>query len=347
MKPMRTTPAGDAAQAVVTLPARLGWRIRLSEIIFGDPPYLVMQSIPVFPGCHEKLAERDIVWDVFALMNSVRRPGAHQVLTCECGYAPDANLQEAIMVSHPDADTVVWELDIPGLRPALDEAFDQDQAGFVRLIFARGDYESDIRAMLRELQLCASTPRETRTLPSDVHNLEHLHTAYPNLDLIRVDDLEPDSKGLALERLLESNAEAVWEREPMWPAQSLLEFGFFSLGDGHELIRVNGALAGRIWPEWHFTRWEVWAAFGAWLAYTQRAFALGSSALLSDGIGINEFVLLQEQNRLPCHEAGRRLAAVMQASLQEGATAPGVTVRYCECPLHVVTPQRLADENDD
>lgn len=327
----------DTRSPVLSLVGRIGWAARFLEVIFDDPPYLVLQAIPVFPGCSDQLDKRGIVWDVFALMDSVIRPGAHQVLTCDCGYAPDADLHEAVLVSHPDEDTVVWELDIAGLRPALDAAFHNDTCGFVRLVFARDEYEADIRALLRELQRYGSTPMATRDLAADVFGVEELRALYPGLDWICADTLEPDTKGLALERLLELDAEAPWTREAIWPPGTLVEFGFFKLGDGHELIRLNGQLSCLTWPGWYFTRWEVLAAFKAWLFYVQRAFVLGRIDSFAEVVGKNEFVLLSEAGRLACHASGRRLAAIMQVSLDEGKTAPGVIVRYCECDLHAAT----------
>ncbi|SDZ08311.1 hypothetical protein SAMN05421755_11049 [Nitrosomonas sp. Nm33] len=319
---------------VLTLPGRIDWTIRFSEIIFDKPPYLVLQAIPDFPVGNDHLAERGIVWDVFSLIDSIKRPGAYQVLTCDCGYAPDAGLEEPVLVSHPDASTVVWELDIFGLRPALDDALAVTGAGFVQLVFARDQYEADIRALLRALLRAAQAPVATKTLDSQVYGLEYLLANYPTYDSLCIEMLEPDTQGLALERLLELDASELWQRTPMWPAGTLIEFGFFSHGDEHELIRVNGKLSGQLWPEWYFTRWEVLAAFKNWLSHTQRAFALKSVTSLSTEIGRNEFVLLRESDRQRCHEAGKLFAATVQASLQEGETAPGVTVRYCESPLY-------------
>lgn len=338
----------DASSPVLTLAGRIGWTVRFTEVIFDDPPCLVLQAIPVFPGCSDYLAKRGIVWDVFALIDSAKQPGAYQVLTCECGYAPDADLYEAVLVGHPDEDTIVWELDIVGLRPALEAGFEDNPGGFVRLIFVRDEYEADIRALLRELQRCGGPPIATLDLTADVAGVEHLHAAYPNLDWIRVDTLEPDTKGMALERLLELDADASWIRKAIWPNRTLVEFGFFARAGGHELIRVNGELSGAIWPGWYFTRWQVLAAFKAWLSHVQRAFWLGRVACLPKSIGKNEFVLLTEAGRISCHAAGRQLAAIMQISLNEGKTAPGVIVRYCECPLNAAsTTLHSNNENND
>lgn len=331
-----THPGIFSTQPLFTLPGRIDWVICFSEIIFDEPPYLVLQAIPNFPAGNDHLAERGIVWDVFSLIDSIKQPGAHQMLTSDCDYAFDAGLEELILVSHPDASTVVWELDVSGLYPALDNALVEKGTGFVRLVFARDQYEADIRALLRALQRAAQTPVATKTLDSRVYGLEYLFANYPACDSLRIEMLEPDSQGMGLERLLKLDADELWSQMPLWPTRTLIEFGFFPHGDGHELMRVNGELSGRIWPKRYFTRWKVLVAFKNWLSHTQLAFMLKPSASLSPGIGRNEFVLLRESDRQRCHEAGKLFAATMQASLQESETAPGVTVRYYESLLYVV-----------
>ncbi|MBK8639357.1 MAG: hypothetical protein IPN92_14205 [Chromatiaceae bacterium] len=98
---------GDWQPPALELPGAIGWRAQYTEIIFADPPYLVLQATPVFPGGQGRLAARGIVWDPLALSESIVRPGAHYLLTSDCGYAPDAGIEEAVLVSHPDALTVV------------------------------------------------------------------------------------------------------------------------------------------------------------------------------------------------------------------------------------------------
>ena len=68
------------------------------------------------------------------------------------------------------------------------------------------------------------------------------------------------------------------------------------------------------------------------------------SGRLPETVRENEFVLLSDADRACCHEAGRRLAAVMQASLDEGKTAPGVTARYRECLVRAVESDNTPNE---
>lgn len=356
----------DEPHPVLTLRSRIGWVIYYSEIIFDDPPYLILQAMPDFPGGNSDLAERGIVWDVFSLIDSIKHPGAHQALTSDCGYAPDSSLEESILVSHPDTGTVVWELDIPGLRPALDKTLVDASEGFVRLVFACDRYEADIRELVRALQQAGRDPVAATALDSRTYGLKHLLADYPACDSLPVDALEPGIKGMELERVLELDADEPWQRTPLWPVGTLIEFGFFLRGDGHALMHVNGKLPDCLWPRHYFTRWEVMVAFNTWLSYTSRAFALKSKTSIGGnelillrngsatndnrrtetGIGRNEFVLLRASDRRRCHEAGRRFAAVFQASLQEGETAPGVMARYCENPLHAADDEQFPAEGD-
>lgn len=324
-----------AVTPVETLSGRIGARLCPSQIIFCEPPTLEMRAIPEFPGSRAGLEETDIVWDVFALLDSIRRPGAWALLTCSCGDSTHADLHELVLVSHPDASTVIWELDVAGLRPALDARFDAHEAGFVRLVFERRNYEADILALVHALQPRVAAPVPVEELPAELMNADVLRREQPGLRGLQVDTLEPDIGGLTVERLLEIDAQVLPRREPLWPPGTLLEFGFFPLGDGHRLVRIAGEVAWRHWPGQDFTRWEALAAFRAWVDLTEHASLLPASAR-PEGRGLNGRVLRRESDRAACHAAGRRLAEVMQACLEEGETAPGVSVRYCESPLEVV-----------
>lgn len=298
------------------LPVRLGWRFKYTEIIFWDPPFLMIQATPDFPGCHAQLAERGIVWDFAALWHSIRQPGGYFLLTSDCGYPPDSGIEEHVLVSHPDAQTVIWELDIQGLRPALDESILPDE-GFLRLVFVRDEYEADIRAMLSELRHRMTTPVDPRTL-ANVHGLDHLLKEYPAMQTIHTGEFEPNTGDGSLDWLLALDIDASCQPQPLWLQGTLIEFGCF----GADLMAVNGDPRKASWPTSYFTRWQALAAFKAWLAFVQRG-AKGSF-VLRDGSDVGQ-----------CHAAGRRLAQVLQQCFAEGVTTPGVSIRYRECGLSV------------
>ena len=205
----------DDTRPALTLPSRIGWQIYYSEIIFCHPPHLILQAVPDFVGGGNDLAGRGIVWDVFALIESIKHPGAHQVLTADCGYAPDVYIEESVLVSHPDSNTVVWELGIAGLRPALDKTLTGDREGYVRLEFAREQYEADIRELIKALQQAGRDPVPVTALDSRTQGLNHLLADYPACDSLPVDELEPNVEGgMALERLLELDADEPLPRAP-------------------------------------------------------------------------------------------------------------------------------------
>lgn len=318
-QPPATVPALD-------LQARLGWRTRYSEIILADPPSLVLQATPVFPLCHPALVERGIVWDVMRLVDSVKRPGGHQVLTSDCGYPPDSGLEGLVHVSHPDTRNIVWELDIRELNPALADRL-AGANGFIRLNFERDRYEADVRALIRDLRDHATRSIRLEDL-QETFGFDALESTYPTLKTLQVDRLEPDHRGMDLD------PEAPWAPEPLWPPGTLVEFGFFVVDDGQALMRVDGEPRRLDWPPRFFTRWETLSAFKNWIALVHRGFALPFHHRdLPSTHERNRFFLLQEQDRARCHAAGRSLAETVQRHYREGETAPDVSVRYVECPL--------------
>lgn len=311
---------------VFEAPARLGWRLRHDEIMFDpDMPIVTYALTPIFPGCSDRLALSDIVWNLWALMDSVRRPGAHDILTCVCGQPSDAHLEEAVLVSHPDDEIVVWELDIRGLKPALADV-PADGEGFVRLIFKRPEYETDIRAMLREVQRVQGASIPVIDLV-EARGYEFLVEDHPEIRHVVADLFEPtvhgDDDGAAFARL---DAEADWPREPLFPAGARVEIGFF--GDAFYL--VDGR-ASRVWIERWFTRWAVLDAYRQWDDPFVRAFALPRlypGMKVPAGVDPNEFVLLPGKDMESCHRAGEAFAAALQHAFGEGSTAPDVSVRY-------------------
>ncbi|CRI63689.1 hypothetical protein THIOKS11450005 [Thiocapsa sp. KS1] len=331
-------PSDDRPDAgpCLDLPARLGWRARYAEIIFTDPPYVTLQATPIFPCCHPGLIERRIVWDIFRLLDSLERPGGYQLLTSDCGYAPDSGLEEQVFVSHPDTQSVVWELGIMGHQAALEDWLTGTD-GFIRLTFARDEYESDLRALVRELRECVTQPVPVEKL-SGAYGYDFLLQEYAHLSIIQVDELEPATNGLGLEELLALDPQTLPTQEPLWAPGTLIEFGFFEVGDGHELMRVNGESRRLGWPPRYFTRWEAMNAFNLWVSLLHRGFVLGHHGCISPARSEqNRFFLLHESDRAGCHAAGRHLADVVQRHYLEGETAPGVTVRYVEHPLAVAT----------
>lgn len=295
------------AQPVFESAARLAWKRQFTGLIFyPDAPSVVFSFTPVFPGCADDLAAKGIVWDVQALLDSVRQPGGYFLLNCECGYPPDADIEERVCVSHPDARSIVWELDCCGLAPALDEALRRDE-GFVRLIFDREEYESDVRTLLRTLQ---STARAV--IPFDeLSFLEHgaeLRKEYPHLSGAKADLFEPTVHGDDdIEGFLAMDATAPWQREPLFPPGTLFELGPF----GHDVYRIDGQ-PRRTWIGRWFPRWQALDAWRRWVACLVAAHDPDQRRLI--------------ENRR-CEE-GKRFAEALQACFDEGMTAPGVTVRY-------------------
>ncbi|MCU0753817.1 MAG: hypothetical protein MUE46_01675 [Xanthomonadales bacterium] len=311
------------------LRGRLGWRVQISEVDWAEPVSLVMQAVPEFPGCAANLPAADIVWDLGALLASVIRPGAHQLLNCTCGYAPDAYLEGAVHVSHPDRDTVVWEMDVPGLRPALDPILASEPEGYLRWVFDRSDYEGSLRRLIRDLQDHARIGCLLGELPDDVWDIESLRGRLADDHRLPITTLQPTFADLRLERLMALDPDADWMPEPLCPAGTRIDIGVFPDGERDEFLRVDG----RRDPGWmgrYFTRHEVDRRFREWVAYLD--FAYDHKAKLP-GVSPHRRVLRDEADRAPCHAAGCAFAETLSASLREGRTAPGVEVRYVERAL--------------
>lgn len=309
------------------LPARMGWQRQFTQIVFDpDQPCVEFSLTPSFPLCSDKLAERGIVWSLRDLLASVRSPGAYQIVTCECGYAPDAGLEESICVSHPDAGSVVWEIDIKGLAPALVDTLDTTE-GFIRLFFVRDEYEADIRTMLREVQETARTPVLLAQMAS-THGIEHFPAAYPGLTSLPAEVFEPGERGCDLDDFMAMDSDAPWDKTAILRAGTRLEIGLFD----DQLHRLAGQI-DRSWIGRWFTRWEALAAYLAWGCHFSRRYCLGREFVIAnldnlDKVEQNSFVLLPEKPLDACHAAGEHFATVLQALFDEGDTAPGVMVSY-------------------
>ncbi len=303
-------------------PARLGWRKNFTQIIFDpDQPYVEFSLTPEFPWCSEELAKRGIVWSLRDLLASVRTPGAYQLVTCTCGYAPDAGLEERICVSHPDAESVVWEIDIKGLAPALADTLANIE-GFICLRFVRDEYEVDIRAMLREVQETAYKPVSLAQMAA-ANGIEYLRSEYPACLSLPAEVFEPGERGCDLEDFVVMDCEAPWGRKPVLRAGRLLEIGLFD----DWLARVDGNV-DKDWIGRWFTRWVTLAAFRTWDAYFFRRYGLNGVLLEADEVRPNGIVMSFNDALEACHVAGEHLAAAIQAQFDEGETAPGLVVRY-------------------
>lgn len=98
-------------EPLLTLPARLGWKLDRS-FIYGDggdkpPTEKVLKFLPALECGLEMAGEYgDIVLDLKTLLDSAGKPGGYFLLTCECGYADDADIKELIFVQHPSPDAI-------------------------------------------------------------------------------------------------------------------------------------------------------------------------------------------------------------------------------------------------
>jgi|CXWL01.1.fsa_nt_gi hypothetical protein len=315
----------NAITPLLILPARLGWKLGRS-FIYGDggdkPP--TDQELKFLPAleCGLQMAGEhgDIVLDLQSLFESARKPGGYWLLTCECGEADDADIHEPIFVQHLSPDTIVWELDIQGLRAALvKEMWLTHQEGYVRLIFDRNQYVADLRRMVVEVQ-----------------------QANKELELWGV--AGRGDYGF-VEELLAFNFDEPIVAEPIFPPGSHLEFKL----EGEEFCWLNGKrLFG--WPPHYFPTWEINRIFKMWMEFFQRGYAFNSSGLPAQSGGLyllggteydaqivtgnlNQFYLLDESCRAACDVTGNELVEKLRVAINQGVSSSKIMVSYSPCVL--------------
>ena len=212
-----------------------------------------------------------------------------------CGYAPDAEVNECVFVSHPSADLIVWHLDWLQYRHHINSALTENGSGLV-LHFQRSEYEADLRAMWHEVA-AAKTVLPIELKPLDVDGLDRLQ--------VSMDGAMP------------------MQPEPVLPPGSILEFGF----SGRECIRVNSQPVFW-WPPHLLPDGRTHDAFDAWIAFVKRGFSLSPELTPS-----NDFFLLREEDREACNEAGFHLVACLREAWAASVPPQSVDVRYRPCDI--------------
>lgn len=169
----------------------------------------------LFPGCETRLELRSDVLDLEVLWNSVERPGHYRILNCTCGYADDAEVGGGVRVSHPDAQTIVWEIDVSGLQGALTRSPPWSETdGLLRLVFERADYEAAVRAIVKAAQARVAAP-----VPWDaIGHARHFDVAqarheFPHVSVVPILYWNPEFDGDDLERLQAMDADAPFQRD--------------------------------------------------------------------------------------------------------------------------------------
>jgi hypothetical protein len=246
----------------------------------------------------------DLVLDLKPLLDSARRPGGYFLLTCECGIADDAGIEEAIFVQHPSPDTIEWDIDIQGALPAFyGESWLAHQEGYLRLLFDRHQYVDDLRRMVAEVQ-----------------------QANRELELYGV--AGSGDYGF-VEELLAFDFDAPIIAEPILPPGTHLEFRL----EGSECCWLDGKPL-RGWPTWFFPRWPVNLTFNKWMGFVHRGYAIKDAA---QPLEPNQFYMLNEDDRTACDAAGYEMVRVFRRCLDESVNSREITVSYSPCLLPAIT----------
>ena len=169
-------------------------------------------------------------FDPFELLRSARDSGCFGTLNCSCGYAEDVGLGSDIMVSHPDPQHIVWELERAPSRNIIEPEFQGDE-GFVRLVFERCNYETEVRRMFETLQAWLNNPpRVSDLFDYDVEgSVPWLQSDPPFIP----DWFEPETLEMQPEKILAADATDLSSCAPEIPADAIFEFGFIPEQDGY------------------------------------------------------------------------------------------------------------------
>ncbi len=314
-------------ELVVETRAELNWTAKIVDPVFHDGQIDAdLLFVADFPHCASKMAQRGIVLDIQALIDSVIRPGSHFILNCTCGIAKHAGLGAPVRVAHPDDEHIIWELGVEALRPAL--ADDLQGPGFIRLVFDRTAYRQSVLDLLACLREMAGSRQ-----PLSAYDSSALEGATgPNLpDTLIVDGIQPawrNSDELT-DELVDAIGTIDWRPRPIVPSGSEIEIGLF---DSEAPCRIDGR-PGRDWIGAWFTRHAVARAWDEWPIIRRYA--------TDDGMaGAREFVEVSNDKRRnhlimkpgtttqEFDRLGERFARLLGESLAEGSTAPGARVVY-------------------
>ena len=174
------------AEPTSTRDGVLDWQFCFDDLRHSDPPSISIDLLPIFTGYDPAINEDAcIVWDLHALVKSAQRPGKYYLVNCECGYAPCSEIYAGFHVTHPNAETVVWEIDTHILHNLLAPEFRTETPHFLRLVFTRNDYEEKIFQLITAVQHYIATPFAVCDLPQNTQEI--LAQYFPTMKHIELD----------------------------------------------------------------------------------------------------------------------------------------------------------------
>jgi hypothetical protein len=155
--------------------ARLGWQLDREQLIYptGDDGVEREEQIIRFKPRMPWLAPGDSEWvlDFYDLFRSAQTLADYFLLTCSCGYAAHADIDESVQVTHPSADVVAWHLPWQSYGDFICADVVRSADALV-LHFDRRQYESDLQAMWREVQAAHQNLPVFELQPDHWHQLE-------------------------------------------------------------------------------------------------------------------------------------------------------------------------------
>lgn len=181
------------------------WASELFEIEGGCRPgdevlAIDAGAVLMVPLCESNLEKRSDFLEAKALWQSAEQAGHYYIVNCSCGIASCGRVEGGIRVTHPDAATIVWDIEVENMRGMFPRSAPSGGlCGILRLVFSRERYESDIREMVRAMQARATQPLRW----DDIGHLgiggetaiHKFRTSHPHLESLRIVEWLPDDSG--------------------------------------------------------------------------------------------------------------------------------------------------------
>jgi hypothetical protein len=283
--------------------ARLGWKLEREQLIYdtGEDGVQHEEQIIRFKPDMPWLEPGDSEWvlDFYDLLRSAQTPEDYFVLTCSCGDAGHADINESVCVTHPSADVIAWHLGWKSYGGFISADIARSADALV-LHFDRAQYEADLQAMWREVQAT--------------------HQDLP------VYELQPDSNSAWTQFKAEIGNTGLLRAVPLLTHPGELVFAMEGMGycwlngkqcDGNaEELLPNGATRG---------------AFRDWMSYVKREYGFSAERVHASWL-----VLKREQDRTACNAAGERLVALLRQAWAQSNPPVEAQVLFRPCTIAAV-----------
>lgn len=142
--------------------AVLDYEIVLSVVVYMDPPEAGLLIHPRISGMRLQHLDDELCIDLKALLHSVDNEGEDYLLSCSCGWAPDAEINAPIAFTHPDEQVICWHFETSMHETLFEDDLPDDSR--VTLRFERRAYIDTVQRMQREVAAWLAEPAAVEAL---------------------------------------------------------------------------------------------------------------------------------------------------------------------------------------